>query len=83
LLGEAIEGGKLLHPALKHPLRPPIYHDPEAVAKLNAQLSQAWNSASSLAQQEEENWYTEQIGRVLALFSWASERGEGVVTSLN
>jgi hypothetical protein len=82
LLGQAIDGGTELNSALWHPLRPPCYHEPEAVRALHAQLTEAWQRTLAAQSIPEDDWYRVEIEKVLRIFGHAAERGDCVVSAL-
>lgn len=82
LLSRALDGGELLAAPLWHPLRAPVYHSPESVRDLSAALTQAWDSFLAEYPLPQGDWYRVEIGKAVALFSYAAERGEGVVSIL-
>jgi hypothetical protein len=82
LLGQAIDGGTLINKALRHPLRAPCFHEPEAVQSLHVQLVEAWRQGMAAVPIIEDDWYRIEIEKVLRLFRHAVERGECVVSAL-
>ncbi len=82
LLGQAIDGGSVLNSVFHHQLRDPCYHDPEVVRSLFAQLTQAWQQATSVEPVPPDDWYRIEIDKVLRLFTHAAESGECVVSAL-
>jgi len=83
LLGQAIDGGEIIHSSLQHKLRDPFYHDPDAVRSLNTQLSSEWLQVTSTQPSAPDDWYRIEIEKVLLLFGHAAERGECVVSCLD
>jgi hypothetical protein len=82
LLGQAIDGGAVLNRELWHPLRVPVYHEPEAVRSLLARLEEAWQGALASRPVREDDWYRIEIEKVLRLFRHAAEHNECVVSVL-
>jgi hypothetical protein len=82
LLGQAIDGGAVLNPALRHQLRDPCYYALETVRSLHAQLSEAWEQATAAQPVPPDDWYRVEIEKVLRLFAHAADRGECVVSAL-
>jgi hypothetical protein len=82
LLSRALDVGDLLAAQLWHPLREPLYHTPKSVRDISAVLAQAWGAFLAEHSLPEEDWYRVEIGKAVALFSHAAERGEGVVSIL-
>jgi hypothetical protein len=82
LLAGALDGGEVLAAWLWHPLREPVYHTPEGVRDIAAALAQAWDGFLAEYSLAEDDWYRVEIGKAVALFSHAAERGEGVVSIL-
>lgn len=80
LLRQAIDGGEVVHPALEHPVRAPRFHNTAAVAALSPQLSAAWKSAVAQSLVDEDELFGGQIGQVVALFHWAYEHNEAIVS---
>ncbi len=82
LLGQAIDGGTVINSTLRHQLRDPCYHDPDAVRSLYAQLTEAWREATAAEPVPPDDWYRIEIEKVLRLFAHATERGECVLSAL-
>ena len=82
LLGEAIDGGRVLSDALWHPLRPPVYHPPDRVAALHQELSQAWQRAVAGPPVREIDWFRVEIERLLDVYRDAADHGACVVSAL-
>jgi hypothetical protein len=80
LLSRALDGGEILHPDLKHPSLPPRFHDVAAVAALSLELSAAWKTAVAESLVDEDDLYGAQIGQIVALFHWAYEHNEAIVS---
>lgn len=55
LLGEAIDGGEILHSSLWHPFRAPKIHNRASVAELLPKLEAAWKTASANIDNPEED----------------------------
>src|SRR3954452_14155435 len=79
LLGEAIDGGRVLSEALWHPLRPPLYHPPDHVVSLFGLLSEAWNLETARHPLPADDWYRLEIEKVLKVLRDAGGRGHCVV----
>jgi hypothetical protein len=82
LLSRALDGGELLAASLWHPLREPVYHTPENVRDIALLLSEAWDAFRAEYSLPEDDWYRSEIGKAVALFNYAADRGEGVVSIL-
>lgn len=73
LLAEALDGGQPLHPQLWHPLRAPGYHDASRVQSLMRELEAAWLDIQvQHPDLPTDDWYREQIERVLHVFRTAA-----------
>ena len=83
LLGQAIDGGAMLSGTLRHKLRDPCYHEPEAVRLLSAELAEAWEQAIASHPVGSDDWYRMEIEKVLRLYAHATEHGECVVSVLD
>jgi hypothetical protein len=68
LLRRALDGGEPTHPALWHPLRPPLVHRPAAVRELARQLDAAWEEARGQGPPPDDDWLAVEVGRLLRLF---------------
>jgi hypothetical protein len=82
LLGQAVDGGAVLNNTLRHQLRDPCYHDPDAVRSQYVELSNEWQRTTSAHPVEPDDWYRIEIEKVLRVFAHAAERGECVVSAL-
>jgi hypothetical protein len=82
LLSRALDGGEVLAASLWHPLRNPVYHNPENVRDIAAPLSEAWDRFLVEYSLPEDDWYRYEIGKAVALFRYAVDQGEGVVSIL-
>lgn len=82
LLGEAIDGGQILHENLNHPLRPPKIHDVDSVAALYPELIAARDAAYGLEPLPEDDWSRVEIEKVVDIFKWAYLHQECVVSIL-
>jgi hypothetical protein len=83
LIGEVLDGGELLSPAYRHPLRPPVYHDPRRVRDLAEQLDRAWQQPYAAPYRVEAGGMVRSgFEEILRLFRGASGRGECVVSVL-
>jgi hypothetical protein len=82
LLGEAVDGGRVLGDAFWHPLRPPGYHPPDRVASLLRSLSEAWEQAVAEHPLPAGDWYRVEIEKVLTVFCDAAGRGGHCVVSV-
>ncbi len=82
LLGEAIDGGEVLHQSLWHRFRVPKIHNVDSVARLYPDLKAAWTVALHEEPLSEDDWYRLQIDKVMDIFEWAHSHKECVVSSL-
>jgi hypothetical protein len=82
LLGRAVDGGDAINPSLRHQLRDPCFHAPDAVRLLYPQLLQAWDVANAENPAPPDDWYRIEIEKVLRVFAHAVERGECVVSTV-
>ena len=82
VLGEVIDGGQMLHPDVRHPLRSPAVHSAGSVPALHQKLRSAYDAASAEEEGPKDDWYEPQIRQVLGILAWAGERGEAVVMRL-
>src|SRR5262249_25422469 len=83
LLGRALDGGQPLHPELWHPLRPPGFHPPVAVAELAQAISEAWEAALVAQPLPDGDWLVAEVGRLLRVFRHAAESGECIISALD
>lgn len=79
LLGEAIDGGEVLHHRLWHPLRVPVFHRPAKVHQLAEQITAAWVPIAEIAK-EDDGWLSAETTRLLRLYCHAAEARESVVS---
>jgi hypothetical protein len=82
LLNAAIDGGVCLNKDFWHPLRPPMVHDPEAVARLVNDLSREWESIRESGASADD-WLSSEMDRLLTVLTHASETGSCIVTALD
>ncbi len=83
LLGQALDGGAKINDRLWHPLREPVFHDPEQVRALHQGLADAWqNARGPQSERDDWEWYRREIGQVLRAFRHASDRGECIISAL-
>jgi hypothetical protein len=83
LIGEVLDGGLLLSPSYRHPLRSPVYHEPSRVRDLETQLAFAWQQPFAAQYRAEQGvGVRHQFEQILDLFRRASARGECVVSVL-
>jgi hypothetical protein len=82
LLGQALDGGRILTVSLWHPLRRPLYHPPEAASALFGELAREWQRSLIEHRPSESDWYRIEIEKVLSVFSDAKEHGLCVVSAL-
>ena len=71
LLGKALDGGRLIHPELWHPLRAPLYQTPELVMALSQELGDAWKSVVAARLPDDNDWLALEVGRLLRVFHYA------------
>jgi len=76
---EAIRGESLAaNPQFR--LHLPRFHNPTAVKILHQQLQNGWaETRRTHPPLPPDDWWTEQIDAILAIFAWAAEHGEAVV----
>jgi hypothetical protein len=83
LIGEVLDGGKPLSPAYRHPLRPPIYHDPHQVHDLAERLARGWQRPYAAEYRADgASLVRVEFEKVLELFLRASGQSECVVSVL-
>jgi hypothetical protein len=82
LLGKAIDGGMPINYALRHQLRDPCYHGPDAVRTLYSQLLLEAQQVNATYSIPPDDWYRIEIDKVLRVFGHAADRGECVVSAL-
>jgi hypothetical protein len=83
LLGRALDSGTLVHAELWHPLRPPVFHPPAAVAELADAIAQARAEVVDARPAPHADLWADEIEAVLRLFRHAAESGECVVSVLD
>jgi len=82
-LRRAIDGGELLHPSLWHPLRPPLWIEPQLVADFDPQLRTTWQELlRKYGEVGEGDWYVTQILSIHRVFNDAATHGYGVASFL-
>lgn len=82
-LGQALDGGSILHPEWRHPLRAPVVHLPPEVRSLVRSVQSAWQlairEAGGLA---DDDWWRLEIEKCLESLTHAAERDQAVVSIL-
>ncbi len=83
LVVKVLDDGKPLSPAYRHPLRPPIYHDPDHVRDLAERLARAWQQPYAAEYRDDGGGLVRvSFEKILELFRRASGQGESVVSVL-
>ncbi|PQO33085.1 hypothetical protein [Blastopirellula marina] len=82
LLGEAIDGGEVLHEDFWHPLRPPMWHRETDVPRLTLDLTDQWENIAPPVE-EPDDWLRLEISRLLEVLTHAVETSVCVVTALD
>jgi hypothetical protein len=83
ILGEAVDGGEPVTETLWHPLRPPRVQSRAAVARLHAELDEAWQDLTRSRPVEGDDWYRVEIDKVRRVYDHAAAQGECVLTALD
>lgn len=83
LLGEAIDGGKVINDKLWHPLRSPRFHSPDAVRELYDRFYSEWEAELAKVEISPKDWYRVEIEKVLAVFQYAALNDECVVNVIH
>ena len=82
LLDQALDGGEIFHASFSHPFRVPKIHSVDSVDALYPRLKEDWDQSHVEHPFDENDWYEQQIKKVVELFEWAYLRDELVLSFL-
>lgn len=81
LLAKAVDGGEPINDMKLHPIRGPVFHEPDAVASLYGRITAEWKKIDDTSRSEGYFvYFGEQIDELIAIFRHAIAEGECIVS---